>query len=90
MLDADKDGMLSLSEFRKAIRDHRIEVTDPEIDIVFDYFDREQSGYVDLWGMLFVLRGEMNQFRQKIVETVFQKIDKNQRGIVTISEVKKM
>jgi Ca2+-binding EF-hand superfamily protein len=41
MLDSDKDGLLSLSEFRKAIRDHRIEVTDPEIDIVFNYFDRD-------------------------------------------------
>lgn len=63
MLDTDKDGLLTLSEFRKAIRDHRIEVTDPEIDIVFSYFDRDQSGYIDLWGMLFVLKGEMNQFR---------------------------
>jgi Ca2+-binding EF-hand superfamily protein len=35
ILDADHDGLLNLSEFRKAIRDHRIEVTDPEVDLVF-------------------------------------------------------
>jgi hypothetical protein len=52
-----------LTEFRKAIRDHKIEVTDPEIDLVFQYFDRESSGLIDLWGFMFVLRGEMSQFR---------------------------
>ncbi len=63
MLDSDKDGLLSLGEFRKAIRDHRIDVTDPEIDIIFNYFDRDQQGYIDLWGMIFVLKGEMNPLR---------------------------
>lgn len=52
--------MLNLSEFRKVIRDHKIEVTDPEIDIVFSYFDREISGLLDIWGFMFVLKGEMN------------------------------
>jgi Ca2+-binding EF-hand superfamily protein len=34
MLDTDKDGLLSITEFRKAIRDHRIDVTDSEVDLV--------------------------------------------------------
>lgn len=60
MLDLDKDGFLTLSEFRKALRDHRIDVTDSEIDLVFTYFDRDRTGLVDLWGMMFVLKGELN------------------------------
>ena len=60
MLDMDKDGLISLNEFRKAIRDHRIDVTDPEVDVVFSYFDRENTGLIDLWGMMFVLKGEVN------------------------------
>lgn len=73
ILDADHDGMLNLSEFRRAIRDHRIEVTDPEIDLVFQYFDREASGLIDLWGFMFVLRGEMPQLRIQLVEQLFEK-----------------
>lgn len=73
ILDADHDGLLNLSEFRRAIRDHRIEVTDPEIDLVFQYFDREASGVIDLWGFMFVLRGEMNPYRVNLVETLFEK-----------------
>jgi calcyphosin len=44
MLDVDKDGQLYINEFRKAIRDHRIDVTDAEIDLVFQYFDRDNAG----------------------------------------------
>ncbi|CAD8075605.1 unnamed protein product [Paramecium primaurelia] len=77
ILDSDHDGMLNLTEFRKAIRDHKIEVTDPEIDIVFQYFDREQSGLIDLWGFMFVLRGEMSQLRTQLVEQLFEKYRTN-------------
>lgn len=64
----DKDGFLSITEYRKAIRDHRIDVTDSEIDLVFSYFDRERTGLIDLWGMLFVLKGEMSPQRNNLVE----------------------
>ena len=68
MLDIDRDGLLSITEFRKAVRDHRIDVTDSEIDLAFSYFDRDGTGLIDLWGMLFVLKGEMNPLRVGIVE----------------------
>jgi Ca2+-binding EF-hand superfamily protein len=38
-LDSDSDGLLALAEFRKCVKDHRIEVTDTEIKQVFDLFD---------------------------------------------------
>ena len=68
MGDSDKDGMLTINEFRKAVRDHRIDVTDSEIDLVFAYFDRDMTGLIDLWGMLFVLKGEMNPQRTAVVD----------------------
>lgn len=73
MLDADNDGQLNLQEFRKVIREHKIEVTDPEIDLVFSYFDRDNSGVIDLWGFMYVLRGEMNPYRLQLAEQVFEK-----------------
>jgi len=42
------------------LRDHRIDVTDQEIDLVFAYFDRELTGTVDLWGIMFVFKGELS------------------------------
>ncbi len=40
----DNDGAVSLTEFRKAIRDFRIDVTESEIENVFSVFDVESSG----------------------------------------------
>lgn len=80
MLDVDRDGQLNIHEFRKAIKDHRIEVTDQEIDMVFSYFDREQIGLIDLWGILFVFKGDLTPQRSAMVEQAYNKIDKDGRG----------
>ena len=60
MTDVDNDGMLSLSEFRKAVRDYRIDVTDAEISIIFNLFDPEETGTIDLLEFINSLRGQMN------------------------------
>jgi len=52
--------MLSLSEFRKAVRDYRIDVTDAEISIIFNLFDPEETGTIDLLEFINSLRGQMN------------------------------
>ncbi|KAM3137798.1 hypothetical protein pb186bvf_010041 [Paramecium bursaria] len=83
MLDADNDGQLNLQEFRKVIREHKIEVTDPEIDLVFSYFDRDNSGVIDLWGFMYVLRGEMNPFRIQLAEQVFEKFKQGEFVLIS-------
>ena len=87
MNDMDKDGFLSITEFRKAIRDHRIDVTEQEIELVFSYFDREGACLIDLWGMLFVLKGELSQQRANLVELAFEKVDKNNAGVVSLQDI---
>ncbi len=39
IVDSDNDGYINLVEFKKCIRDYRIDVTDPEIHIMFNLFD---------------------------------------------------
>jgi len=53
----DNDGLLNLSEFRKAVRDYRIDVTDAEISIIFNLFDPEETGAIDLLEFINSLRG---------------------------------
>jgi Ca2+-binding EF-hand superfamily protein len=55
--DVDNDGLLNLSEFRKAVRDYRIDVTDAEISIIFNLFDPEETGAIDLLEFINSLRG---------------------------------
>ena len=60
ILDADKDGLVNIYEFKKAIKDMRIEVTDLEIDLVFSFFDLNGEN-IDYLAFLSILKGELNQ-----------------------------
>ena len=55
--DADDDGKINLNEFRKCIRDKRIDVTDSEIDIIFSLFDIDESGNINFFDFLHSLKG---------------------------------
>ncbi|CAD8160676.1 unnamed protein product [Paramecium octaurelia] len=78
ILDADHNGMLNLTEFRKAIRDHKIKVTDQEIDLAFQYFDREQTGLLG-YGVSFLYEvmkchirdlNQQNNYLKNIEQTI--------------------
>ena len=47
LMDLDNDQRISSIEFKKAIRDYRIEVTDYEIDALFKMFDRDSNQLID-------------------------------------------
>jgi len=55
--DVDNDGQLSINEFRKAVRDYRIDVTDSEIGIIFNLFDPDETGKIDFMEFINALRG---------------------------------
>lgn len=56
-------GSIEMSEFKKAVRDFRIDLNDNEIQMVFQAFDRDGSGSIDYDEFVRGVRGEMNQFR---------------------------
>ncbi|EGR29644.1 hypothetical protein IMG5_151930, partial [Ichthyophthirius multifiliis] len=87
--DTDDDGRVNLNEFKKCIRDSRIDVTDSEINISFNLFDPEESGTINFFDFLNTLKGQMNEFRFNIVDSIFAKIDYNNTGIVTIQDIQR-
>lgn len=57
--DADRDTLLSFDEFKQVIKDQRIDITPTECNIVFDVFDEQGTGYVNLGEFMYTLRGKM-------------------------------
>lgn len=88
IMDDNNSKTLDMSEFKKACKDFRVQITDQEIGEVFSQFDRDGSGEIDYDEFVRGVRGEMNAFRKKIAMSAFKKIDRDGNGILEINDIK--
>lgn len=88
IIDDNNSGNIDIYEFKKAIKDFRVDLNDNEIQEVFRTFDRDGSGAIDYDEFVRGVRGPMNIFRQKIVKQAFSKLDKDKSGIIDINDIK--
>ena len=56
--------------------------------IAFVAFDRDNTGEIDYDEFVRSIRGEMNEFRQKIVQKAFDILDVNKNGEISFEEIK--
>lgn len=59
-MDDNNSGSIDMGEFKKAVRDFKIDLTDNEVQIVFLAFDRDGSGEIDYDEFVRGVRGPMN------------------------------
>jgi Ca2+-binding EF-hand superfamily protein len=88
IMDDNNSGTIDVREFKKAIKDFKVDLNDNEIQIVFLAFDRDGSGEIDYDEFVRGVRGPMNSFRKGIVMSAFKKIDKDGSGIIDINDIK--
>lgn len=88
IIDDDGSKTLSRSEFTKACRDFRINISDEEIGSLFNAVDRDRSGEVDFDELIRAVRGPLNDFRKAIVGQAWNKIDRDGSGTLDISDIK--
>ena len=62
-MDDDNSGTIDMQEFKKAIKDFRVDLNEQETRDVFQYFDRDSSGTIDYDEFVRGVRGPMNSFR---------------------------
>jgi Ca2+-binding EF-hand superfamily protein len=60
IMDDDRSMDLDLYEFKKAIKDFRVGVSDRDTERLFNIFDRDRSGKISYDEFLRSVRGEMN------------------------------
>jgi len=78
---------LNAQEFLKACRDFQVEVTDNEIQKVFDYFDRNRDANINYDEFLLGMRGPINNFRRGLALQAFEKLDKDNSGVITTNDL---
>ena len=86
--DENNSRELDLYAFNKALHEFETELSDDEITSVFNYFDKEKTGFINYVNFINAIRGPMNQKRIDIVKEAFSKLDIDKSGQVEISEIK--
>lgn len=59
-MDDNNSGTIDMKEFKKAVKDFKVDLNDNEIQIVFLAFDRDGSGEIDYDEFVRGVRGPMN------------------------------
>ena len=70
-MDDDNSKSLDRQEFKKAIRDFKIDVPDEFIDVVFNAFDLNRDGTIDYDEFLRIIRGDLTPPRLAFVNKAY-------------------
>jgi len=82
-LDTTGDKRLDRSELKDGMRDFGVNLSDREIDIILNAFDRNHDGYIDFEELLVGIRGNLSARRRALINMAFDVLDKEGTGVVT-------
>ena len=84
LLDENSDKKISFAVFEKMFKRYRFNLSQVEINNLFNFFDKDKSGSIDYSEFLKELTGNLSEFRIQILKKVFQKLDKNEQGFINV------
>jgi Ca2+-binding EF-hand superfamily protein len=90
IMDDDGTKSLNMSEFKKAMKEMKFDLSDPELRRVFDYFDTNRGGSIDFEEFIQGVRDPLNDRRRQLVSAAFSKLDRDGSGFVDAQEVASM
>ena len=88
LIDENSDKRIQFSEFEKMFKRYRFNLSQTEINNLFNYFDKDGSGYIDYGEFIGGILGDLSKFRKDILKQVFDKIDKNETGTITVGQLR--
>ena len=88
IMDDDGSGTLNMEEFRKAMKECRLNLTERQLKHLFSYFDKDDSGDIAYDEFLVGIRGVLNKRRKQMVFLAFNVLDKDGSGQVDMEDFK--
>lgn len=87
MDSVDGNRRLDKQEFYWGLKDLGTEVTKRESELLLEYLDTNQDGFVDYNEFLVGVRGQPNAERQSFIDKAFQKFDSDNNGTISASDL---
>ena len=86
--DENGDKKIAFNEFEKMFKRYRFNLSQVEINNLFNYFDKDGSGFIDYGEFVNGIVGDLSQFRKDILKLVFEKLDKEETGFITVGQLR--
>jgi len=88
IMDDDGSKTISEQEFAKACKDFRIGISEENVPTLFNAFDTNRDGTLNIDEFLMAIRGDLNERRRGLVEQAFHKIDKDGSGVLDLLDIR--
>ena len=89
IIDEDSSKKITFDEFEDLFKKFRYDLSDVEINNLFNYFDKDASGYIDYDDFVKGVCGNLNKFRKNVLKQVFDKLDSNNKGYITVGQMRR-
>jgi Ca2+-binding EF-hand superfamily protein len=86
-IDRDRNNSVDPTEFKYAMRDYGIPISDDEVSAVVKYFDTNMDGKISFDEFLRAVRGDLNDRRTEMVHLAYHVLDRSGDGLVTIADI---
>ena len=86
--DENGDKKIAFNEFEKMFKRYRFNLSQVEINNLFNYFDKDGSGFIDYGEFVNGIVGDLSQFRKDILKLVFEKLNKEETGFITVGQLR--
>ena len=87
-MDRNGNGSLSPVEFKYAMRDYGLTLSEVEVTQIVKHFDTNKDGQLSFNEFLRAIRGDLNPRRQDMVHQAYAVLDKDGSGQVTIDDIR--
>ncbi|KAJ1410906.1 hypothetical protein B484DRAFT_336222, partial [Ochromonadaceae sp. CCMP2298] len=87
IMDDDGSKSLDVGEFKKALRELKMDLSEADLRALFEYFDADGSGFIDFEEFVQGVRDPLCERRLALVDTAFSLIDKDGSGEVDAREI---
>ena len=87
-MDKNGNGTLDPVEFKYAMQDYGVSLTEQEISAIIKNFDTHRDGKLSFTELLRALQGDLSARRIAVIDGAYAKLDKDGSGLVTLDDIK--
>ena len=88
IIDENSNKKITFDKFQQLFKKFRYSLSEEEINNLFNYFDKEGSGFIDYDEFVNGVCGNLNNFRKNVLKQVFAKLDPEEKEYVTVGQLR--